>query len=512
MNLLINKSSNFYTAINLITGLITVIIQFAINFFLSPFIVKALGTEANGYTQLASNFVMYASLLTIAFNSMASRFVAVEYHRRNYDKMHRYYISVFISNIFIILTLIPIAIYTITHLENIITISNTDVRDVKILFACVFLNFFVSTLISMYSISMYVKNTIYYSNIINCVKTLLNAFLLIIVFTYLPAKMYYISLIALFLGTLIFPVYIYIQKKNFPKLRFIPHKFSFSAVKDLVSSGLWNSINQCGHLLLTGLDLLISNLLVSALAMGLIAISKTIPSAIIQLSSTINSNFSPSITETWSKGNNEALLRQLRTSMSISSILISIPIVTFCCMGSEFYRLWQPTLNAQTLTTLSILGCISFIPVSGTQALFNIFTATNKLMINSLSFVIMGILNIVLVYTFIKIWPEYAMYSIVGISSILSLIRNFIIVLPYTAKILNLKWYTFYKDAGITILCVIINMIIAFSISNNYPTNEWTPFLFKTSLVITFSFIAECFIILDNEKRQLLFKILKIKK
>ena len=70
-------SNKFYTILNLITGMFTVIVQFATSFFLSPFIVKALGAEANGYTQLAANFVMYASLLTTAFNSMASRFVSV---------------------------------------------------------------------------------------------------------------------------------------------------------------------------------------------------------------------------------------------------------------------------------------------------------------------------------------------------------------------------------------------------------------------------------------------------
>ncbi len=39
-------------------------------------------------------------------------------------------------------------------------------------------------------------------------------------------------------------------------------------------SGIWNSVNQCGHLLLTGLDLLLSNLFVSPYAMGVVAVSK----------------------------------------------------------------------------------------------------------------------------------------------------------------------------------------------------------------------------------------------
>jgi O-antigen/teichoic acid export membrane protein len=74
-------SENKKTAINLISSIITMGISIAINFFLSPYIVRHLGTEANGFTQLANNFVLYATLITIALNSMAGRFIAIEYHR-----------------------------------------------------------------------------------------------------------------------------------------------------------------------------------------------------------------------------------------------------------------------------------------------------------------------------------------------------------------------------------------------------------------------------------------------
>ncbi|HEX3026780.1 MAG TPA: hypothetical protein VHR42_06090, partial [Clostridia bacterium] len=61
------------TTFNLFSGILALMISLAVNFFLSPFIVRHLGEEANGFMQLANNFVTYASLLTLAFNSMASR-------------------------------------------------------------------------------------------------------------------------------------------------------------------------------------------------------------------------------------------------------------------------------------------------------------------------------------------------------------------------------------------------------------------------------------------------------
>ena len=46
------------------------------------------------------------------------------------------------------------------------------------------------------------------------------------------------------------------------------------AVKKLVLSGIWNSINSVGNLLNSGLDLWISNLMLSALEMGNLSIVK----------------------------------------------------------------------------------------------------------------------------------------------------------------------------------------------------------------------------------------------
>lgn len=103
------RSNNFYTLLNLFTGIFTVIVSFATSFFLSPFIVKSLGAEANGYTQLASNFVMYATLLTTAFNSMASRFVSVAYHQGKLDKVREFYSSVYVVNIGLFLILLPLS-------------------------------------------------------------------------------------------------------------------------------------------------------------------------------------------------------------------------------------------------------------------------------------------------------------------------------------------------------------------------------------------------------------------
>lgn len=504
-------SNKFYTILNLITGIFTVIVQFATSFFLSPFIVKALGAEANGYTQLAANFVMYATLLTTAFNSMASRFVSVAYHQGKTDKAKCYYSSVYVVNIGLIALLLPVSIAVALKLEHIIVIDNVDIIDVKLLFGCVFANFFIGMMSSLYSISMYVKNAIFYSNILNCVRTVCNAVLLLVVFSLLPIKIFYVSLVALILSVVILPAYVYYQNKLLPEIHFDKVSFSWSAVKEMLLSGIWNSVNQCGHLLLTGLDLLLSNLFISPYAMGVVAVSKTIPSAIIQLATTINSNFSPSITQSWAMGDYNSVLQELRMAMKISIVIVSVPIVTFCCLGVSFYSLWQPTLDPVVLTVLSVLGCSAFIVLAGTQVLYNVLTASNRLKINSLTFLAMGVVNVVGVYFGLKYCSRYGMYIIIGTSSFLTTIRQLVIILPYTAKLLNQHWTTFYKEIFLTLGCCFINAVLAFVVIKILPVSGWFAIIYDAIIIASFAIIAEGYLLLSKSERNKVIHLIKRK-
>ena len=70
------------TVINVVCSILVLCTNVVISFFLSPYIVKNIGVEANGFVTLANNFVTYANLIVTALNSMAARFITVEYVRK----------------------------------------------------------------------------------------------------------------------------------------------------------------------------------------------------------------------------------------------------------------------------------------------------------------------------------------------------------------------------------------------------------------------------------------------
>ena len=80
-------------AINMIANIVAFVVQFGINFLLTPYIVHTLGSEAYGFVQLSNNIISWVGILTVALNSMSGRFICIEINRQNTKKAKEYFIE-----------------------------------------------------------------------------------------------------------------------------------------------------------------------------------------------------------------------------------------------------------------------------------------------------------------------------------------------------------------------------------------------------------------------------------
>ena len=136
------------TTLNIISQATTFLINMAIGFFLTPYIASHFEYGANGFVQLSSSFISYATLITSAINSMAGRFIAVSYFKKDEENVLKYYSSVMIANIFLVVLLyvenVVMVVQVYQELEvldqiiylrqymNVLCIENMEVKDVVI--------------------------------------------------------------------------------------------------------------------------------------------------------------------------------------------------------------------------------------------------------------------------------------------------------------------------------------------------------------------------------------------
>lgn len=473
------------TYINVFTSILTLLITIIIDFFLSPFIVQKLGAEANGYAQMATNFINFASLLTLALNSMGARSITINYHKGNYEKANKLYTALIIGNLFIIAFLIVPASIFILLLEKIIEVNGVNLLDVKILFALSFYSFFAAQFISIFNTGAFLKNKIYLNNIISCAGVVIRGCLYIFLFTFFEAKISYVSLTSALVNSIAIIFAFFVKKKVAPDLKFSLSYFSFASIKELLGLGIWNAINQGGNLLMTGFDLLLTNILIGSTAMGVLSVAKIVPNIIIQLSTTVNNTLVAHQTITYSVESKEEYLKTIKKTIVFSTFLILIPTVVFLCNSAGFYSVWQPTLNKNELAVLSFLSCFALIPLAGTQSIFNVMTTTGKLKFNALTFLGSGLINVVLVILFVK-FTDASIYAVAGISSALSLLRNLAFIIPYVSRLLKVKFFYFYKYVLFSCFVAFTFAAISLGVGKMVAVNSWITLFFNVSLTILF--------------------------
>jgi len=489
--------------INLIANTLAFSISFGISFFLTPFIIKTVGSVAYGFVSLALDFLSYASLITIALNSMAGRFITIKIHQNDNEGANKYFNSVLVSNSIMSAALAIPAFLCIVFLNKLVNVPPEIYTDVQILIAFLFLNFVLSIMGTTFSVATFARNRLELSSLRSIEFNIIRAIMLVSLFTFLRPSVSYIGITACVASTFVLITNVYYTKTLLPEVRIDKKYFDFKAVLELITSGVWNTIVRLGQLLLDGFDLLITNIFIGATAMGTLAIAKTVPMFITSVVGMLAGVFMPQFTIIYAKNDMPSLISNIKKSMKIMGIIVGIPVSLLIAYGDVFYHLWVPSQDAKLLQILSIISVASIIISGSINSIYNIFTVTNKLKANALWLVGSGLINILIVVILLKT-TLLGLYAIAGISTIISIVRNLVFTAPYGAKCLNLRWPTFYDEILKSIVAVFIVTAIALSLRLLLNIDSWATLILFGGISAIIGLILNMFFILNKEERNYL--------
>ena len=479
------------------------IFNVGVNFFLSPYIVRTIGAEANGFVQLSANIISFAALTAIALNSMAGRFVSVAVHQNDLQKAKEYYSAVFYGNCVIAAVLSVAAFVCVVFLNRFINISDNLIFDVRILFAIAFSNYLLNILFSFKGVAYFVKNKVHLARIALMLSQAVQVILLVLLFSLFSPRVYFVGIAAVSATVLSAILKVHFKRKLLPEINVKKQFFSRRALFELLNSGVWNLVNSGGLILLNGLNLLMANVFISPAGMGALALAKTIPSFMTGLSLTFTSAFTPQSTIHYAKGDMVSLKKDLKRSMKLTGILLTIPLACIITLGYEFFSLWVPSENAVLLHRLSVISCLGFIYISGVQCVDRVFVITNKLRANSLLILLSGFLNIGIVYVLLNIETlyDYGLFIIVSVGVVINFLRNIFYVVPFSAKLLGYKWTTFFPEMFLSILCSTIMIAVSFGIKQLFIIDSWLMFFIVVGLVSLVGLGTNSMIVLNKNER-----------
>lgn len=437
------------------------VVNYAITFFLTPYITKNIGTEAYGFVTLANNFASYAGIITIALNSYATRFIAVAYHRGEREKCNTYFSSVFFANLVVGAAILLVFCGCIWKLEFLLKIPDAMLVQVKLLFFLIAVNFSIVTIGTVFSASAYIKNQLDKANFFRGCSYLAEAVALILCFVCFAPKVWYVGI-----GTIVSSVVIvgsnYILYRRYtPDIVLTRKKFSFKSVKQLFVKGVWNSVNSLGNALNSGLDLIIANLMLSSLAMGQLAIAESISTIFYAVFQLLSQPFQPIFLEDYSKKNKGRLLENLKKSIKLCGLFSNITFAGFFSLGLTFYHLWIPGQDVNLIWKLTVVAVLGSIVEGAVYPLYYIYTLTVKNRFPCLVTVVGGVANVAGMYLLLT-HTHMGVFAIVITTAVIMTAINLIFNPIYMTRCLGIPWYTFYPELIRHILSCVL-MTVAFS-------------------------------------------------
>ena len=445
-----HEGSRRQLAVNIAASVVSFAVTMGINFFLTPYLVQQLGTEAYGFIGLANNFVQYATILTAALNSMSGRFISIAYHRGEQDKASALFSSVLAADLVIAGVMLLLGAGVVAWIDVLLNVPAALVRTVKITFGMTFLAYIISIVTAVFTTAAYVKNRIDVSSIRDIAAHLLKAVLIVLLFMCFPAQLYFVALAAVGSNLFLLAANVTVKKKLLPEIQVSFRRFELPLVRTLIAAGAWMSFAQLSNTLISGLDLLVCNLSLGAAMMGLMSIAKTIPGSIAVLINTIANVFAPKYTILYARGDIAGLVREVGLTSRLQSFLLMVPIAGFIVFGEDFYRLWQPGKTPEELriiSVISILSCVMYLFTCHTQALTMLNSVCNRMRLPVLVTFGIGLFSIAVVLVCLQLFAldeAMAAYLIAGVSSCLMSVRALVFIPVYAAHLLKQRWTTFY--------------------------------------------------------------------
>lgn len=497
--------------LNIIGQLISFVCGIGISFLLTPFIVANLGQEAYGFVGLANNFTNYITLFTVALNGMLSRYITVEYTKKNYEQASGYFTTALISQVVLAVALFIPMMLLAGNVEKVFNISSELVPDVHVLWVLLFLSFLIGLPGASFGTATFAANRLDISSAITVISNLLRASVLVIAFAFFPSKLWYVGLASI-CSSIFAIICNYILKcRLLSNVKFRKEYFSFRYIKDLLVVGVWNSLNKLQQILITGLDLLLTNLFINGSEMGLLSIAKTLPTQISSLIGTVSGSFDPTMTIAYGEGDMDNFLKQTKLAMKISGLLCSVPIIGVICFGLNFYTLWMPTLAEGDLLKVQICAVLTLLPQVFSVYIFPLYTVntiTTKLKVPVLLSIAIGILNVAIVFVLLKT-TELGIYAVAGVSSMLWIIRIFTFVPTYAAWSLKIDWKSFYPPLLRGVVNVLVLLTLFGSVAHFVWSDSWLSFFAVCALVGAVGYAVAFIVLFEKPERTLALSMIR---
>jgi O-antigen/teichoic acid export membrane protein len=275
-----------------------------------------------------------------------------------------------------------------------------------------------------------------------------------------------------------------ITRRLTPDLQLNLKKFKFRTVVEIAKNGVWNSISSLGVTLNSGLDLLITNNMLSSLAMGQLSICKSLITVFNTFVALFTQAFRPIQLEAYAHNDQDRMIHYFKISIKVTGYICIILFAGIVACGKEFLKLWVPSQDIDLIYKVILIIIIGDVVGAISYPLLYIFTIVNKLKIISLITVANGLINVTSMILLLK-YTNLGIYAIVITTAVLNIVVQMVVTPLLATSYLKLSWYTFYPLITRCIVCGLLMTVCFAFVSSLISWNlSWIHLIIKAVFLV----------------------------
>ena len=478
------KRSRRVIALNMFWSLLSLCINYLMNFLITPYVTNNIGVEAYGFVALANTFISYVDILAVGLNAFAGRFIAMAYYQKKLEKANRYFSSTILADLILACVLLAGGTVAIVQLDRMLQIPQELTADVKLLFFIVLMRYLLTLLRTAFDAAAFISERIDLAEKLQSAAYLLQAGLLLALCLLLQPHVWYVGLAAAVGALLLLAGNLRLCHKLTPELQFHVKDFSPHAVWEVLSTGSWTALNNLGNLLNSGLDLLITNRMLNATVMGQISVAKSLETIVSGMIMKISTVFRPRCLRLYAEDKMEELTGLLKISMRCTGGFCNLVVMGFFVCGHDFMALWLPGQNTDFLFRAGLIVLLSDIATGAVQPLYYVYTLTQKLRLPCCVTILMGTANVLSMYILLR-YTSVGAYAVLLTTLVISVV-HFVDAPLYAAHCLHLPLHTFYP----TLVCNGASLAAGFAAAEMLrrilpAAGSWGTLMFKALTAAT---------------------------
>lgn len=410
--------------------------------WMTPFIIGEMGMAAFGVISLVHVVTSYFSIVTTALDSAVSRFLAIDLSKHDHGAANRTFNTALIGTLAVMAALSPIVMLVALAFPSIFAVPAGWETDSTWLFASSAAAFFITVVGGIFAVSPFVYSRFVWINGVNLFGLALRVALVAILFSVLPAQLWYAGVALLAGAAVCLAGHVGLWRRLTPELHMRRSAFDIARMRMMLSMSGWLMVNMIGAMLLGRVDLIVVNAYYGTAITGGYAAVAQLALLLEYLVNAAAVVIRPVVLAKYALGDFDGLQVVAAQSVRLLGLALALPVGLLCGFSRPLLTFWLGSSFSYLASLLVVLAVHQALNLS-VRPLLHVQNAYDRVKWPGTVTLISGVAGLVLAIAFAQ-WGRWGYLGVASAIAIVWTAKNGLYMPVYTAFIMGLRWWSYF--------------------------------------------------------------------